>query len=52
MKIIFTNIQKSKAISKANRDAEIAFGLGGRTSHVVYKSKKVYDRKRDKKIIF
>ena len=52
MIITFTNIQKIKANSKASRDAEIAFGLGGRTRTAVYKNKKAYDRKRDKKVAF
>jgi len=50
MTIIFTNTEKIKANRKANRAADIAFGLGGRTRTAVYKNKKAYDRKRDKKI--
>ena len=52
MTITFTDIQKIKANSKASRDAEIFSGLGGRTRHSVYKSKKTYDRKRDRKVTF
>jgi len=52
MTIKFTDIQKIKANSKASRDAEIAFGLGGRTRTAIYKNKKAYDRKRDKKFVF
>jgi len=52
MIIAFTDIQKIKANSKASRDTEITFGLGGRTRTAVYKNKKTYDRKRDKKVAF
>lgn len=52
MTITFTKTQKIKANRKANRDAEIVCGLGGRTGSSVYKNKKAYDRKRDKKVVF
>lgn len=48
--ITFTDKQKIKADRKARRDADILFGLTNRTS--VYKNKKSYDRKRDKKVVF
>ena len=52
MTITFTNTQKIKATRKAKRDADIAFNLTGRTRSAVYKNKKAYDRKRDKKVVF
>ena len=52
MTIIFTDIQKDKARKRANRDADITFGLGSRTRTAVYKNKKAYDRKSYKKVTF
>jgi accessory colonization factor AcfC len=52
MTINITNTQKVKANRKARRDADILFGLTNRTRTAVYKNKKAYDRKRDKKVIY
>lgn len=52
MTIKLTIIQKVKANRKAKRDADISFNLSSVTKSVIYKNKKKYDRKRDKKVIF
>jgi len=50
MKITITKNDILKANRKGNRDAEIELGLIGRTRTIIYKNKKAYDRKRDKKV--
>lgn len=52
MTITIKNIDKIKANRKAKRDANIQYGLLGMTRTDVYKNKKLYDRKRDKIVIF
>lgn len=51
MTIKFTNKQIQKARNKAMRDAFIANNMQNVTRTVVYKNKKKYDRKRDKKVV-
>jgi len=51
MTITFTNTQKRKARNKAMRDAYISNGMQNVTRTIVYKNKKRYDRKRDKKVV-
>jgi len=50
MTIKISKNQRIKARRKVMRDIDIELGVKHR--HIVFKNKKAYDRKRDKKIVF
>ncbi len=52
IKISLTEKDKIKILKASKRQVENELGLFLNVGHKVYKNKKAYDRKRDRKIIF